>query len=206
MRRFHKAGVLCQSSIIGAVFILGVPLQVSLITVLLFSNLGATDCPRGFHWTGVDCSRAEIHESSELYDFAHSYTNNHGHQQSGNSCVQVQMAEDAELGYTGDACIAAYNACIDVCSTSMLFNYERGEYFRATNTDFRSQCEDACARGQGACEGESPVGQCVEFRRTCEAECPPSRIFDYNSREYLLLTNADSKCENACDAGNSACE
>ena len=109
-------------------------------------------------------------------------------------------------GNSGDKCGAGYQKCVDTCgSESMYYDYDSGDYRPLAGTDYSSNCEDACRRGQRYCEDESKDEQCYEFKRACRNDCPSS-IFDYSSSEFKLLTDVNSKCEDACRAGESACD
>ena len=103
-------------------------------------------------------------------------------------------------------CDDAFRKCRSECSgVTSLFNYESGKYVNTQGTDFASNCEDSCRRGRRYCESESKLSEgCYEFRRKCRNECPSS-IFSYRSSNFLLLTDANSKCEDACNSGYRRC-
>ena len=107
----------------------------------------------------------------------------------------------------GEPCDVAYSSCTDECtSTGAYFDYEEGVYRTTQDTDFWSNCESACSAGQSNCEDEDDRdSKRDEFRSGCESDCPTS-VFDYRAGEFRLLTDADSKCEDACSAGASSCE
>jgi hypothetical protein len=105
-------------------------------------------------------------------------------------------------GISGGSCDDAYNGCVSECS-STIFNHETGDY--VTSSDAQSKCEDSCSSGRSSCESEDDKdSKCSEFKSSCESECPSS-IFNYTTGEYLMLTDVNSKCEDACSAGESAC-
>ena len=103
-------------------------------------------------------------------------------------------------------CDDAFRKCSSECSsTTTLFNYESGNYIKPQVTDYVSNCEDSCRRGRRYCESESNVSEgCYEFRRKCRNECPSS-VFSYRSGNFLFLTDANSKCEDACNSGYRRC-
>jgi hypothetical protein len=106
-----------------------------------------------------------------------------------------------------DSCDAAYNACTAEClSTRTYFDYDSGDYRSTLNTDFRSKCEDACRTGQSHCQDEDDKDdKCDEFKSGCNNDCPTS-LYDYRSGDFRLLTDAESKCEDACSVGANKCE
>lgn len=99
-------------------------------------------------------------------------------------------------------CDDAHWECNSECNES-IYDYDSGEYLY--NTDFESQCEDACDEGRDACEGESRGYRRDAFEDECEDECPTS-VYDYDSGEYSYNTDANSKCEDACEEGADYCE
>lgn len=104
-------------------------------------------------------------------------------------------------------CDDAFRKCRDeFSSVGRLFNYENGKLVNALNTDFVSNCESSCRRGRRYCESESNSSDaCYEFRRKCRDDCPSS-VFNFSNGSILLLTDANSKCENACSSGHRRCE
>ena len=115
---------------------------------------------------------------------------------------QIKLLNLHRAGYLGNPCDRAYNRCVSECPTS-IYDYENSRY--VSNTDANSKCEDACSTGQSNCEGESRDERCEEFQSGCSSDCP-STVYDYNSGDFLLLTDINSKCEDACQAGQYACE
>ena len=104
-------------------------------------------------------------------------------------------------------CDDAYRKCVNECgSTSFLFNYETGSLISATATDFPSNCLDACRRGRRWCDGESSLSDgCDEFKRKCSNDCP-SMVMSIRTGKLFLLTDAESKCDDACRSGYRRCE
>ena len=109
-------------------------------------------------------------------------------------------------GGSGEGCDAAHAKCVNSCeSYTFYFDYESSEFLPLSNTDYISNCEDACSRGRNYCEGEEKDEMCYEFKRACSFDCPTS-LFDYSSSEFKLLTDVTSKCEDACSDGERACD
>ena len=109
-------------------------------------------------------------------------------------------------GGSGEGCDAGYSKCVNSCmSETSYFDYESGDYRSLSNTDYASNCEDACRRGRNYCEDEDKDERCYEFRRACALDCP-SDVFDYSSGEYKLITDVNSMCEDACRDGERACD
>ena len=107
---------------------------------------------------------------------------------------------------SGEGCGAGYSKCVDSCeSETSYFDYESGDYRSLSNTDYASNCKDACRRGRNYCEDEDKDERCYEFKRACARDCP-SDVFDYSSGEYKLITDVDSICEDACRDGERACD
>ena len=104
-------------------------------------------------------------------------------------------------------CDEAYKKCITSCdSVKSISNLENGRLVKSSATDFPSKCEDSCRRGRRYCEDESNRSEgCYEFKRACRNECP-STVFNYRSGNFMLLTDANSKCEDACSFGYRNCE
>ena len=106
----------------------------------------------------------------------------------------------------GDGCDNAYSRCVKSCeSETNYFDYDTSNYRELYNTDYASNCSDACRRGRKYCEDEDVDERCYEFKRKCRNSCP-SDVFDYSSGEYKFLTDVDSLCEDSCRAGERACE
>lgn len=105
------------------------------------------------------------------------------------------------------SCETGYRRCVSACeNVTVLFDYSTGSYVGTDFTDFSSNCTDACSRGQNFCEDESdPNERCYEFKRTCRNSCP-SDFFDYRVSEYRFITDAEDNCDDACRAGERACE
>ena len=107
---------------------------------------------------------------------------------------------------SGEGCDAAYSRCVNSCeSESSYYDYDSGEYLSLSNTDYVSKCTDACSRGRNYCEDEEKDEMCYEFKRACRNDCPSS-IYDYSSGDFKLLTDVESKCEEACEDGERACD
>jgi hypothetical protein len=104
-------------------------------------------------------------------------------------------------------CSDAFRQCRNECnSVSMLINLEGGDAINALESDFYSNCEDACRRGKRYCEGEATLTDgCYAFKRACRNDCPDS-LLSFRSGSLLLLTNANDQCEDACNAGYRRCE
>ena len=109
-------------------------------------------------------------------------------------------------GGSGEGCDAAYSKCVNSCeSETSYFDYESGNYQSLSNTDYSSNCEDACRRGRNYCEDEDKDERCYEFKRACRSDCP-SGVFDYSSGGYKFFTDVESMCEDACGDGERACD
>jgi hypothetical protein len=108
----------------------------------------------------------------------------------------------AAPSFSRAACQRAYEACVADC-TGPVFDYDKGDY--VSHTDFPNQCRDACASGGAACDDADRDERCDEFHSSCSGNCD-STVFDYRKSDYLMLTDADSKCEDACTSGESACQ
>ncbi len=104
-------------------------------------------------------------------------------------------------------CDDAFRKCRNECgSVGVLFNYENGRLINSADTDFVSNCESSCRRGRRYCESESSRSEgCYEFKRKCRNDCPTS-VISFRSGNILLLTDANSKCEDACNSGYRRCE
>jgi hypothetical protein len=104
-------------------------------------------------------------------------------------------------------CNDAFKRCRNECnSIGTLYNYENGNLLNSLDTDFVSNCENSCRRGKRYCEGESNRSDgCYEFKRKCRNECPSS-VISFSTGNILLLTDANSKCEDACYSGYRRCE
>jgi len=101
-------------------------------------------------------------------------------------------------------CANAYAACIANCG-GPVFDYEEGEYRQ--NTDFEENCEGSCLVGGNNCDDadvDQAAERCDEFQSSCDNDCE-SDAFDYDRGEYLLNTDADELCGDACSAGEAAC-
>ena len=107
---------------------------------------------------------------------------------------------------SNDVCYNAYSKCIKTCeSQTNYFDYNSSEIKKLSNTDYSSQCSSACRRGKSFCEGEDKDEMCYEFKRACSMACPLS-IFDYSLSEFVLLSDFELKCGDACSNGQRACE
>jgi hypothetical protein len=104
-------------------------------------------------------------------------------------------------------CFDALKRCENECNTSgLLFDIESGKLINAHETDFIGNCKDACRRGKRYCENESNSSDgCYEFKRKCRNQCP-SAVMNFRNGNILLLTDANSKCEDACHYGYRRCE
>lgn len=104
-------------------------------------------------------------------------------------------------------CFDAVRKCESECSTSgFLFDIESGKLINSHETDFIGNCKDACRRGKRYCENESNTSDgCYEFKRKCRNQCP-SAVMNFRNGNILLLTDANSKCEDACHYGYRRCE
>ena len=110
----------------------------------------------------------------------------------------------SDVVYAG--CNDARRKCENECtSAASFFNYEKGEYQSLNGTDFQDNCSSACKRGFRYCTSEDNLDDgCDVFKRKCRNDCPSS-IFSYKSSIYILLTDANSVCEDACRAGYRRC-
>ena len=103
-------------------------------------------------------------------------------------------------------CDDARRRCENECtSATTFFNYEKGEYQSLNRTDFQDNCSSACRRGFRYCTSEDNLDDgCDEFKRKCRNDCPSS-IFSYKGSRYILSTDVNSICEDACRAGYRRC-
>lgn len=100
----------------------------------------------------------------------------------------------------GQDCDSALSNCQSECSTEV-YDYDKSEY--VSNDEFISKCEDSCENGYSECEDAQNFEKCDEFRSNCNSYCPSS-LYDDNTGDYLN-TDASSRCEDACSAGESSC-
>ena len=121
--------------------------------------------------------------------------------------LQITKLLKQRSGFGSGGCDSAHQRCVNECdSVSLIYDYDKGDYVQIFNSDFSSNCEDACQRGRSYCENEDDnEGKCYEFKRACNNECP-SDVYDYNTGNYLFLTDAEDICEDACRSGERACE
>ncbi len=110
------------------------------------------------------------------------------------------------LGNVYADCNDARRKCETECNSAVnFFNFEKGKYQSLNGTDFQDNCSSACKRGFRYCTSEDNLDDgCDAFKRKCRNDCPSS-IFSYKSNIYMLLTDADSICEDACRAGYRRC-
>ena|SRR3990167_10318650 len=106
-------------------------------------------------------------------------------------------------------CDDARRKCRSECSSMISVN---GNYIDSHNTDFQSNCEDACKKGLNECEdaSRSLADRCYDFKSKCKRSCPSS-IYVYSESDgvksgYSYDSNANSVCEDACSAGYRRCE
>ena len=167
---------------------------------------------------GSGCAKVKIPANAKLDITGHYWECVRGFRRVGSGCVRtVGGAKPSPVvkppprrylrARSTGGCDVAKSECESECGSvsGSIYNYDTGEYFDASNTDFGSKCEDACASGYDACQDASRSDRCDEFESDCDSECP-SDVYDWNTGEYLMSTDASSKCEDACQAGQSACE
>ncbi len=177
-------------------------------------------CKRGYYLSGGKCKPVVIPPNAELDFTGHNWVCRPGFKRVRNRCIQMTSEElkqqqqqmrkiyeqiQRKRIYVHGRCDAAYKRCISECEDIYIYNYDSGDYISIDYTDFLDNCEAACARGRRFCEDEHADEKCYEFKRACRNDCP-SDVYDYNSGEYLMLTDADSQCEDACRAGERECE
>lgn len=173
-------------------------------------------CKRGYYLSEGKCKPVVVPPNAELYFTGHNWMCQPGFKRVRNQCIPMTSEEIKQQRkiyeqiqkkriYVHDKCDAAYKRCISECEDVSIYDYDSGDYISIDNTDFLDNCEAACARGRRYCEDEDADEKCYEFKRACRNDCP-SDVYDYDSGEYLMLTDADSQCEDACRAGERECE
>jgi hypothetical protein len=173
------------------------------------------DCKRGFYKLGDKCLPVQIPENAELSPLGNGWQCRQGFKKVESKCVPMTAQELKEQQekmkqilqqiqkkrvYVQNKCDAAYNRCVRECEGVSIYSYETGNYISAGNTDFPDKCESACKRGRRYCEDEDPDEQCYEFMRACRNDCP-SDVYLYRSGKYLISTDAEDQCEDACRSG-----
>ena len=109
--------------------------------------------------------------------------------------------------FSHSTCNDGFKRCVSECNgIKSIFNYENSSYVKTSETDFPVKCEDSCRRGKRYCEDESNLSDgCDEFKRKCRNECPSS-VFSYRTGNFLMVTDANNKCEDSCTSGYRRCE
>jgi len=103
-----------------------------------------------------------------------------------------------------EACDDAERRCKGECSSATIT--DQHTYKEITWSDFDGKCEDACRAGKRACEDEDDrTDACYYFKKRCNSNCP-NDVYDWNAGEYLLFTNAEDACEDACRSGHRWCD
>lgn len=124
------------------------------------------------------------------------------HQLQERQARQEEAREDRLREHLKRVCSAALVRCSERCSSAWIED-EEGE--SRDNTDFDSECIEACSDGLDACtEADALRDACEEFEDTCSSECP-SEVYDYDAGEYLWYTDSQDECERACAAGAFGC-
>ena len=178
-------------------------------------------CKRGFQLVDGKCVPVVIPPNAELNVYGNDWVCRPGFKKTANQCIPMTPEEQKQQQEqmrkiieqikrrrvaVNDRCDAAYNRCVNECESVSIFNYETGNYRSVRNTDFLDNCEEACSRGRRYCEDEDDNEEkCYEFKRACRNDCP-SDVYDYRSGKYLMLTDANDQCEDACGAGERECE
>ncbi|MFC1859746.1 hypothetical protein ACFL9U_17210 [Thermodesulfobacteriota bacterium] len=177
-------------------------------------------CKRGYYLSEGKCKLVVVPQNAEINFTGHNWVCRSGFKNVGNQCIPMTSGEIEKQQqqtkkiyeqiqrrriYVSDKCDAAYKRCVSECEDVSIYDYDSGNYISINNTDFLDNCESACARGRRYSEDEDADEKCYEFKRACRNDCP-SDVYDYDSGEYLMLTDADSQCEDACRAGERACE
>jgi enoyl-[acyl-carrier-protein] reductase (NADH) len=169
-------------------------------------------CDTGYKRVGNTCRKLNVPENAHIS--GNVWYCDTGYKRVRETCTEMTEQDKARQRLmlltletsSGEGCDAAYHRCVNECEdVSVLFDYERDDYHPIGNSDFASNCEDACQGGRNHCEDEEGDERCFEFKRACTIDCPTS-VFDYDESDYLLLTDAEDTCEDACSAGKRACE
>jgi hypothetical protein len=169
-------------------------------------------CDTGYKRVGNTCQKLNVPENAHIS--GNVWYCDTGYKRVRETCTEMTEQDKARQRLmlltletsSGEGCDAAYHRCVNECEdVSVLFDYERDDYHPIGNSDFASNCEDACQGGRNHCEDEEGDERCFEFKRACTIDCPTS-VFDYDESDYLLLTDAEDTCEDACSAGKRACE
>jgi hypothetical protein len=169
-------------------------------------------CDTGYKRVGNTCQKLNVPENAHVS--GNVWYCDTGYKRVRETCTEMTEQDKARQRLmlltletsSGEGCDAAYHRCVNECEdVSVLFDYERDDYHPIGNSDFASNCDDACQGGRNHCEDEEGDERCFEFKRACTIDCPTS-VFDYDESDYLLLTDAEDTCEDACSAGKRACE
>lgn len=104
------------------------------------------------------------------------------------------------LSQSTSDCALVQSQCANECDPS-IYNYDSGSYLNSSDTDFQSNCVQSCNDGATQCLESG----CSNFTMACINSCP-STVYSYKDSQYLYNTDANSKCEDACNVALPFCQ
>jgi hypothetical protein len=192
------------------------------------------ECNRGYKFNSSVCERVNLPPNAKLNILGNDWECNRGYKSSNSGCEKIEIPAHAKLTILGNDWECAPNfkqsgpSCVPMDREELAaFRRERAELMSRVRAEmaldpcdrgrrkcerecdsenallssdtedastFLDACYYACKKGKGYCDDEDDKDErCDEFKRGCRKNCP-----------YQFELN--SKCEDACRAGQRACE